>query len=481
MSWDVVIGIEVHVQLNTQSKIFSSSETTFGACANENASIIDLALPGTLPVLNRETINQAIKFALSVNAKINPVSVFERKNYFYPDLPKGYQLSQLEHPIVIGGYLTAPITNDSNNRVELNRAHLEEDAGKSIHFSHESGIDLNRAGIPLLEIVTEPCIYSIEEAISYLKQLHSLVQYLDICDGNMQEGSFRCDINISMRKKGDLNLGTRTEIKNMNSFRFIEKALNYEIDRQIDILESGGSVKQETRLYDDKKNETRSMRSKEEANDYRYFPCPDLLPVHVSLEQINQIKKTLPELPLTKLRRYQDELLLTDEEAKRLTQDKSLALYFESVLENTKAKIKTVVNWILGELLAYLNKKELSINETPVDAKQFSELLNYIHDKTLTGNIAKKVFLKMCDTQLSAEEIIKKDELAPVSNTDELTLIVEDILKANPKQVEQYQAGKEQLLGFFIGQAMQKTKGKASPQLLTQVFQEALKPINKGA
>lgn len=474
MNWQAVIGIEVHVQLQTESKIFSSSSTTFGAPANENASLIDLGLPGTLPVLNAEVLNQAIKFGLAVGAKINPVSVFERKNYFYPDLPKGYQLSQLEHPIVIGGQLSSPIQNSPDNTVALTRAHLEEDAGKSIHFSHESGIDLNRAGIPLLEIVTEPCIHSIEETISYLKQLHSLVQYLEICDGNMQEGSFRCDINISVKPKDSKVLGTRTEIKNMNSFRFIEKALKYEINRHIDILESGNTVTQETRLYDDKKDQTRSMRSKEEANDYRYFPCPDLLPIHVSSEKISLIKNNLPELPLEKLERYKEILKINSEDARRLIQDKEIALFFEEIVNHCSASPKAISNWVLGELSAYLNKTELKINQCTFNPEQISELLDCIEDKTISSNIAKQVFAKMCNLNQSAREIIKNENLAQLTDTTELSTLINTIIKENSAQVQQYLDGKEQLLGYFIGQAMKKTQGKASPQQLTELFKNAL-------
>ncbi len=473
MNWEVVIGLEVHVQLLTKSKIFSDSSTSFGEDANNNASIIDLGLPGTLPVLNKEAVNQAIKFGLAVNANINPMSVFERKNYFYPDLPKGYQLSQLEHPIVIGGELAAPLENDESNTVELTRAHLEEDAGKSTHFSNESGIDLNRAGTPLLEIVTEPCIRSIEETISYLKTLHSLVQYLEVCDGNMQEGSFRCDVNISLRPKGQQELGTRTEIKNMNSFRFIEKAMNYEIDRQMDILESGGQITQETRLFDDKTEQTRSMRSKEEANDYRYFPCPDLLPVIVSQADIDAIKLTMPELPLAKLERYQSEFKLNTIDAERLIQDKNLALFFESVVAKTKASAKVTANWLTGELSAYLNKNNLDVLQSPVDNNSLAELLDCIADNTISGKIAKQVFQKMCQSKLTAREIIKNDNLGQIANTDEIVTLIDNIIKNNSAQVQQYLGGKEQLFGFFIGQAMKQTQGKASPQILTQLFKDA--------
>ena len=475
MSWDIVIGIEVHVQLQTQSKIFSSSSTKFGATANDNASLIDLGLPGTLPVLNKEAVNQAIKFGLAVDASINPISVFERKNYFYPDLPKGYQLSQLEHPIVIGGILSAPLKNNPHNTVELTRAHLEEDAGKSTHFSHYSGIDLNRAGTPLLEIVTEPCIHSIEETISYLKQLHILVQYLGICDGNMQEGSFRCDINISLKPKGSTTLGTRTEIKNMNSFRFIEKALIYEIDRHMDVLGSGGKIVQETLLFDDKTEQTKSMRSKEEANDYRYFPCPDLLPVHVSQIEIDAIKQTIPELPLAKLARYQSDLNLSADDAKRLIQDRDLALFFEKIVNSSNATPKVIANWVIGELSAYLNKHELSVNQSPISDAQFSELLDCIADNTISGNIGKQVFLNLCSAPGSAREIIEKENLGQIANTDELVELINEIIKSNPKQVEQYLGGKDKLFGFFIGQAMKKTKGKANPELLTTLFNNAFK------
>lgn len=470
MKWDLVIGLEVHVQLNTASKIFSSSATKFGAVANQQASLVDLGFPGTLPVLNKEAVHQAIKFGLAVGAKINPLSVFERKNYFYPDLPKGYQLSQFASPIVIGGHLSAPIDSNAQNTVTLTRAHLEEDAGKSNHRSYDSAIDLNRAGIPLLEIVTEPCIFSVEEAMSYLRQLHSLVQYLDICDGNMQEGSFRCDLNISLRPQGQTALGTRTEIKNMNSFRFIEKALNYEIERHQTLLETGKEIIQETRLFNDKTEQTQSMRSKEEANDYRYFPCPDLLPVKIEQHTIEQIRTTLPELPLAKLARYQQSLQLSYEDAKRLTGDKHIANYFESVLANSQASAKIIANWITVELLAYLNKHELSINDSPISPERFAELLDCLADNTISGKIAKQVFLKLTQTSQGAREIIQKENLGQIANTDELATLIDTLIADNPKQVAQYLAGKEKVFGFFVGQAMKQTQGKANPALITKLL-----------
>ena len=478
MNWDVVIGLEVHAQLLTQSKIFSSSSTQFGANANEQASLIDLGFPGTLPVLNEQVLNHAIKFGLAVSANINPTSVFERKNYFYPDLPKGYQLSQFESPIVSGGKVNAPLAHAPNNTVALTRAHLEEDAGKSIHRSHDSGIDLNRAGTPLLEIVTEPCIHSIEEALSYLRQLHSLVQHLEICDGNMQEGSFRCDINLSLRPKGETKLGTRTEIKNMNSFRFIEKAMQYEINRHMDVLESGEAIIQETRLYDDKKDITKSMRSKEEANDYRYFPCPDLLPVIVVQQRIDAIQKTLPELPLEKLARYQTTLGLSQDDAKQLSSDKNIADFFESVLKHTNAKTKMVANWIIVELLGLLNKQTLTIIQSPISPERFAELLNCIADQTISGKIAKQVFLKLCESDLSARQIIEKEGLAQIANTDELEGLVNQLLADNPKQVEQYLSGKDKVFGFFVGQIMKQTQGKASPPVITELLKNAFEKLN---
>ena len=475
MQWDIVIGLEVHVQLLTQSKIFSASPNQFGAEPNEHASLIDLGFPGTLPVLNRAAVEQAIKFGVAVGAKIHPLSVFERKNYFYPDLPKGYQTSQFEAPIVIGGEINAPLDSNADNTVQLTRAHLEEDAGKSTHRSNDSGIDLNRAGTPLLEIVTEPCIHSVEEALSYLRNLHQLVQYLEICDGNMQEGSFRCDINLSLKPKGSDKLGTRTEIKNMNSFRFIEKAMIYEIDRHMDVLESGGEIIQETRLFNDKTEQTQSMRSKEEANDYRYFPCPDLLPVAIEPSLIDEIRANLPELPLAKFHRYQQQYQLSADDAKRLTSDKNIAAFYEATLASTEASAKTIANWLLVELIGYLNKQEIAIQHSPISSDGFAELLTAIHNDTISGKTGKYVLKKMCDEQATAKDIIDKENLAQVADSGELEAIIQSIIEANPKQVEQFQSGKDKVFGFFVGQVMKQTQGQANPKLVNSLLQTALK------
>lgn len=473
MKWEVVIGLEVHVQLLTASKIFSASSTQFGARPNSQASLIDLGFPGTLPMLNEEVVNQAIKFGLAVDASINPHSVFERKNYFYPDLPKGYQLSQLESPIIIGGRVPAPIKNAPNNTVQLTRAHLEEDAGKSVHLSDESGIDLNRAGVPLLEIVTEPTIHSPEEALSYLKQLHALVQYLEICDGNMQEGSFRCDVNLSIRPQGEIKLGTRTEIKNVNSFRFIERAINYEVERHIEVLEAGGTLIQETRLYNEKQDKTLPMRSKEDANDYRYFPCPDLLPLLINQTQIDAIKKTLPELPLAKKARYMEQYHLTEEDAQRLTQQKNIASYFETVLAHSQAQPQRIANWIVVELLGYLNRHQLTINDSKVAPENLASLMNYIHNQTISGKIAKQVFQAMCATGETATAIIEAQNLSQMDDPSELKNMITELIQANPKQAQQYIEGKDKLLGFFVGQVMKQSQGKANPALVNQLLNEA--------
>jgi aspartyl-tRNA(Asn)/glutamyl-tRNA(Gln) amidotransferase subunit B len=474
MQWETVIGLEVHAQLKTSSKLFSGSAATFGAEPNTQASFIDIALPGVLPVLNKAALNHAIRFGLAVDGKISPNSVFERKNYFYPDLPKGYQLSQLEDPIVSGGHIDIEVENNTK-RIELTRAHLEEDAGKSIHLSGHSGIDLNRAGTPLLEIVTEPVMHSANEAIAYLKTLHTLVQYIGICDGNMQEGSFRCDVNLSIRKKGETTLGTRSEIKNLNSFRFIEKAIHYEIERHIDLIEQGESIQQETRLYDDKKGVTFSMRSKEEANDYRYFPCPDLLPVIVTEEMITKIKCTLPELPQARKERFIKALNLNEEDSRTLVQDKDLADYFESVLKQTNATPKMVSNWIKVELIAKLKKDNLSIKQTPITATHFANLLDAIESNTISGKIAKSVLETQWQTGQSADEIIKEQGLTQLNDAKEIKAIAQKILDANPTQVKAYLGGKDKLLGFFVGQVMKETKGKANPAEVNKYLLDLLK------
>lgn len=476
MEWDIVIGLEVHAQLSTDSKIFSGAATAYGADPNTQACAIDMGMPGMLPVLNEKAVEMAIKFGLSTDSTVAPVSVFARKNYFYPDLPKGYQISQFELPIVHNGHLDIVLDDGSVKRIGITRAHLEEDAGKSLHedFHGQTGVDLNRAGTPLLEIVSEPDLTSAKEAIVYLKTLHSLVRYLGICDGNMQEGSFRCDANVSIKPKGSDKLGTRAEIKNVNSFRFVEKAINYEVERQKEILESGGTVVQETRLYDATLDETRSMRTKEEANDYRYFPDPDLLPLHVSQEVINEVAKTLPELPSQKRERFKAEFELSDYDANNLVSSKELALYFENTCKTSNAKPKLVANWIMGELMAMLNKNNLDITQSPIDEKALAGLLNRIEDNTISGKIAKTVFEAMFDGQGDADTIIEKQGLKQVTDTGAIAKVIEQVLADNPEQLTAYKNGQEKLFGFFVGQVMKASQGKANPQQVNQLLKEKL-------
>lgn len=473
-TWETVIGLEVHVQLLTKSKLFSGAPTAYGAEPNTQACAIDLGLPGVLPVLNQEAVKMAAKLGLSINATVNTQSVFARKNYFYPDLPKGYQISQYDLPIVSHGFLNIILENGETKKIGITRAHLEEDAGKSLHeaMPNTSGIDLNRAGTPLLEIVSEPDLRSAKEAVAYLKTLHSLVKYLDICDGNLQEGSFRCDANVSIRKKGEEKFGTRAELKNINSFKFVEKAINLEVERQIDILESGGKVVQETRLYDSDKNETRSMRSKEDANDYRYFPDPDLLPVIITTEFINSIKNNLPELPQQKSERFKNTYHLTDYEASLLSNTKEMADYFESMAKKSDPKLSA--NWILGELSAYLNKNNLDISQSPITPENLSGLVNRISDQTISNNIAKKVFEKMWETQKTADTIIESEGLKQVTDTSEISKIIEEIIKNNPSQVAEYKSGKDKLFGFFVGQVMKAMGGKANPAQLNDLLKKYL-------
>jgi len=477
MKWETVIGLEVHVQLATKTKIFSGAATTYGAAPNTQVCAIDLGLPGVLPVLNEKAVEMAVKFGLSVQAEILSNSIFARKNYFYPDLPKGYQTSQHERPIVLGGSLEIPLEGEANKKIRITRAHLEEDAGKSLHedFHGLSGIDLNRAGVPLLEIVSEPDMRSAKEAVSYLKTLHTLVKYLEICDGNMQEGSFRCDANISIRRLGETTLGTRAEIKNVNSFRFVEKAINFEIERQIDILESGGTVIQETRLYDSEKDETRSMRSKESANDYRYFPDPDLLPVAIEPEFIQKIKNTLPELPQEKCARFEAEFGLSPYDAAVLSNSKELAHYFEETLKFCHYKEpKLIANWIMGDLLGALNKNNLTLEKSPVSSLQMSGLMQKIIDKTISGKIAKTVFEAMWLGEGDAISIITNKGLQQITDTGAIESIIDKILLDNPSQVAEYKAGKDRLFGFFVGQAMKLTKGTANPEQLNDLLRSKL-------
>ena len=488
--WETVIGLEVHVQLLTQSKIFSGASTRFGAEPNSQACALDLGLPGTLPVLNKEALNMAIKFGLSTDAYISPVSVFSRKNYFYPDLPKGYQISQFDKPTIGKGHLDIEFKSHTGNtentnelikkRIGITRAHLEEDAGKSLHenFHNLSGIDLNRAGTPLLEIVSEPDMRSAKEAVAYLKKLHALVCYLGICDGNMQEGSFRCDANVSVRPKGSTTLGTRTETKNVNSFKFVEQAINYEVSRQIQLIESGGTVRQQTRLFDPAKQETRPMRDKEEANDYRYFPDPDLLPVMITLEHIEKIKATMPELPQAKCDRFVQTYGLSVYDAQSLTAEKALADYFEQALSAmTTPDPKLMTNWVMGELSAVLNKENLSISQALLSPQLFAGLVNRIVDNTISGKIAKVVFEHMWASkgQQAADQIIEEKGLKQVTDSSSITKIIDEVILANLEKFKELQSGKEKLFGFFVGQIMKLSKGQANPQQVNEILQAKIK------
>ena len=474
MAWETVIGLEIHSQLKTKSKIFSGASTSFGASANSQACAVDLGFPGVLPVLNKEAVNMALSFGLAVNAKINQHSIFARKNYFYPDLPKGYQISQFELPIVGQGEIEIPLDDGQNKMVRITRAHLEEDAGKSIHDLYDdfTAIDLNRAGTALLEIVSEPDMRSAKEAVAYAKKIHALVQYIGICDGNMQEGSFRCDANVSIRKKGD-ELGTRAELKNINSFKFLEKAINLEVERQIDILEDSGSIVQETRLYDSDKNETRSMRSKEEANDYRYFPDPDLLPVLIDDELLVQIKNSLPELPTEKKIRFIDDFGLSEYDAENLTAQKDIADYFESMIAQG-ADIKLSANWVMGDLSASLNKNQIEIQDSPISAIELYELITKISDNTISGKIAKDVFKSMWEGKGSVEEIIENQGLKQMTDIDALEGIIDEVVNNNTLQVQQFKDGNSKLLGFFVGQVMKATNGKANPKQVNKILNDKL-------
>jgi len=474
MTWETVIGLEIHSQLKTKSKIFSGASTEFGAKANTQACAVDLGFPGVLPVLNKEAVRMALRFGLAVNATINKHSIFARKNYFYPDLPKGYQISQFEIPIVGSGAIDIPLDNGEKKMVGITRAHLEEDAGKSIHdlYDDYTAIDLNRAGTPLLEIVSDPDMSNAREAVAYAKKIHSLVQYIDICDGNMQEGSFRCDANVSVRRVGE-ELGTRAEIKNINSFKFLEKAINLEVERQIDILEDGGSVAQETRLYDSIKNETRSMRSKEEANDYRYFPDPDLLPVVIDDELLKEIRNGLPELPTEKKARFIDKLGLSEYDAENLTSQKAIADYYEIII-NKGADVKLSANWVMGELSASLNKNQIDIQDSPIAASELYNLISRITDNTISGKIAKDVFRLMWDEKRSVDEIIKEQGLEQMTDISALESVIDEIIAKNLDQVEQFKNGNTKLLGFFVGQVMKATQGKANPKQVNQILDDRL-------
>ena len=473
--WETEIGLEIHVQLSTESKLFSSASTDFGADQNTQASVIDLAMPGVLPVLNKNAVDMAVKFGLAVDAKIARKSIFARKNYFYPDLPKGYQISQYELPIVFDGKLEINVDGIKKS-VGITRAHLEEDAGKSIHdlYEAESAIDLNRAGTPLIEIVSEPDMRSSKEAVTYLKKIHSIVKSLGISDGNMQEGSFRCDANISLRKPGD-EFGTRAEIKNINSFKFVESAINYEVIRQRDILESGESVIQETRLYDPKKDETRPMRSKEEANDYRYFPDPDLLPVEISQEKIDKIKLTLPELPDDKKDRYKNNYGLKEDDAEILSLNSNLSTFFDESIKESDSNPQLVANFILSELVGLCNKHNIDISVATIKPSHISQLINYIAQGKISSKQAKDILNELWTGKLDIDEIIRSKNIEQVSDTGILMKEAQKILEKHPKEVQDYKNGKDKLMGFFVGQIMKEMKGKANPKVLNEILNKLLK------
>ncbi|MDB5970956.1 MAG: gatB [Hydrocarboniphaga sp.] len=476
MTWEAVIGLEVHCQLLTKSKIFSGAATAYGAEPNTQADAVTLGFPGVLPVLNGDALRMAIKFGLAIGAKITGRSVFNRKHYFYPDLPKGYQITQFELPIVDGGKLDIELADGVTKSIGITRAHMEEDAGKSLHenFAGVTGIDLNRAGTPLIEIVSEPEIRSAAEAVAYLKKLHQLVVYLGISDGNMQEGSFRCDANVSVRKRGTSEFGTRTETKNVNSFRYVEKAIEYEIERQIGVIEAGGTIHQETRLFNPDTGETRSMRSKENANDYRYFPDPDLLPVVVTLEDIEAIRLSLPELPEAKRNRFMQQYALARYDASVLTAEAALADYYETVVKTSGGDPKICANWVIGDLLGLLNKQNLEIENSPVSAADLAGLIARIADKTISGKIAKEVFEAMFAGEGSADAIIKAKGLVQITDESAIASAIDEIIARNPGQLAEYRAGKDKLFGFFVGQAMKATQGKANPEALNRLLKDKL-------
>jgi len=474
--WETVIGLEIHAQLATRSKIFSSSSTAYGAAPNVQANLVDLGYPGVLPVLNREAVRMAVRFGLAIGATISRRSIFARKNYFYPDLPKGYQISQYEQPIVEDGTIDVVLEDGSRKTIGITRAHLEEDAGKSLHegLGRSTGIDLNRAGTPLLEIVSEPDMRSAREAVVYMKKVHTLVRYLEICDGNMQEGSFRCDANVSVRHHGRHEFGTRCEIKNLNSFRFIERAINHEVARQIELVEGGGSVVQETRLYDPDRDETRPMRSKEEANDYRYFPDPDLLPLALDDVFIEDIRGTLPELPDAKAVRLVREHGLSEYDAGVLTASRELADYYERVAASTGGEWKLAANWVMGELSGFLNRDGLEISESRVDAQRLAGLLKRIVDGTVSGKLAKDVFEAMWDEGKDADTIIEARGLRQITDTGAIERVIAEVMTANPRQLADYRSGKDKLFGFFVGQVMKATAGKANPAQVNELLMRML-------
>jgi aspartyl-tRNA(Asn)/glutamyl-tRNA(Gln) amidotransferase subunit B len=475
--WEIVIGLEIHAQLATRSKIFSGAATAYGAPPNSQASLVDLAYPGVLPVLNAEAVRMAVKFGLAIGATVARRSIFARKNYFYPDLPKGYQISQYEHPVVSRGSLNVLLDDGTLKTIGVTRAHLEEDAGKSLHegLANASGIDLNRAGTPLLEIVSEPDMRSAKEAVAYMKRIHTLVRYLEICDGNMQEGSFRCDANVSVRPRGQEKFGTRAEIKNLNSFRFVEKAIQYEVARQVELIESGGKVVQETRLYDSDKDETRPMRSKEEANDYRYFPDPDLLPVEIDDGFIETVRATLPELPDEKAARFARDLALSVYDAGVLSASRELGAYFEAVVTDLgTAHAKLAANWVMGELSSALNRDNVEIAASRVSPAALRGLLARIVDATISGKIAKDVFEAMWAEGRGADDIIEMRGLKQITDAGAIEGVIDAVIAANPKQLADYRAGKDKLFGFFVGQVMKATEGKANPTQLNDLLKVKL-------
>ncbi|MEC9064656.1 MAG: Asp-tRNA(Asn)/Glu-tRNA(Gln) amidotransferase subunit GatB [Pseudomonadota bacterium] len=477
MKWETVIGLEIHVQLDTSSKIFSGASTAYGSEQNTNTSLIDLGYPGVLPVLNKDAVMMGIKFGLAIDAKISRRSIFARKNYFYPDLPKGYQISQYELPIVQSGSVEIELSDGTRKDIGITRAHLEEDAGKSIHdkFNNETAIDLNRAGTPLLEIVSEPDIRSAQEASSYMQKIHQLVRYLKISDGNMQEGSFRCDANVSVRPYGQKEFGTRAEVKNINSFRFVENAINFEVERQIDRLESGEEIIQETRLYDPDKNETRPMRSKEEANDYRYFPDPDLLPLEIDEQTIDKIRESLPELFEAKVQRYVEDLKIKQTDAEEISRNMEIAEYFEATIDKFSNDAQLVSNWILSEVMAVLNRENIEINAFQIRPDRLASLLSRIEDNTISSKIAKDVFNQMLTDDKTVDEMIKMQGLEQITDEDSISQFVTEVLDEFTDQKDQYLAGKEQVLGFLVGQVMKRSQGKANPKLVNELIIRQIK------
>lgn len=476
MEWEAVIGLEIHAQLSTCSKIFSGASTAFGAEPNTQACVVDLGMPGALPVLNGDVVRMAVMFGLAIGAEVAKRSIFARKNYFYPDLPKGYQISQFELPIVRGGAVDIDLEDGSTKRIAITRAHLEEDAGKSLHedFDGMSGIDLNRAGTPLIEIVSEPDMRSAAEAGAYMRKIHAIVRYLGICDGSMQEGSLRCDANVSVRPAGEKKLGTRAELKNLNSFRFVERSIDYEIERQVEILEEGGTVRQETRLYDPDSNETRPMRGKEEAHDYRYFPDPDLLPVELKQSDIDEIAAALPELPDARKNRFTTEYALSAYDASVLTASRELADYLEGAIEASGGQAKLCANWVMGELMGALNKSGTDVTASPVTPRMLGGMVARLADSTISGKMAKQIFEAMWAGEGDADAIIASRGLQQLTDASAIEAMVDEVVAANPEQVDQYRNGKTKVLGFFVGQVMKASGGKANPQQLNEALKKKL-------